>query len=82
VLDLGRATRVPNAAQRRAIRARDQGCAVPGCPTPPDWCDVHHIRFWTKHHGPTDLTNLVMVCNTHHTMVPTISSASKATEAH
>ena len=38
ILDLGRTSRLPNQAQRRAIRARDNGCAVPGCHAPPSWC--------------------------------------------
>ena len=27
---------------------------------------IHHIRFWTEHHGSTDLDNLLPVCERHH----------------
>jgi len=69
ILDLGRSTRIPNQARRRAIRVRDRGCAVPGCDAAPGWCDIHHIRYWTRDHGPTDLDNLIMCCHAHHTMI-------------
>jgi Domain of unknown function (DUF222) len=45
-LDIGRTTRtIPNGI-RRALAARDRGCAFPGCDRPPSWCDAHHILFW------------------------------------
>lgn len=69
IVDLGRTSRVPNQAQRRVIRARDRGCATPGCAAPPGWCDIHHIAYWTEHNGRTDLNNLVMLCGAHHRMV-------------
>ncbi len=34
VLDVGRATRVPATATRRAVQARDRGCVWPGCHRP------------------------------------------------
>jgi hypothetical protein len=67
VLDLGRSTRTPSLAQRRALVVRDGGCAFPGCDRPPHWCDAHHVRHWTKG-GPTDLCNLVLLCRRHHVM--------------
>jgi Domain of unknown function (DUF222) len=57
VLDLGRGTRLPSAAQRRALLVRDGGCVFPGCGRPPDFCDAHHLRHWADG-GPTDLANL------------------------
>jgi hypothetical protein len=39
-LDVGRLTRVIPTAIRRALVARDQGCAFPGCDRPASWCDV------------------------------------------
>jgi hypothetical protein len=39
-LDVGRATRLIPPAIRRALIARDRGCAFPGCRRPPRWCDV------------------------------------------
>jgi len=66
-LDLGRSTRTPTLAQRRALIVRDGGCGFPGCDRPPNWCDAHHLRHWTKG-GPTDLCNLVLLCRRHHVM--------------
>lgn len=68
VLDLGREERYANRAQRRALAARDRGCAVPGCDRPPEHCDAHHIVFWDDW-GATDLDNLVLLCRHHHRSV-------------
>ncbi len=64
-LDLGREVRTANREQRRALKGRDRGCAVPGCDCSPNWCDAHHIVWWTRG-GTTDLENLVMTCRHHH----------------
>ena len=64
-LDVGRATRTIPDGLRRAVAARDRGCAHPGCDRPPSWCDVHHIVAW-EHGGQTRLDNLVMLCRAHH----------------
>jgi hypothetical protein len=63
-LDVGRATRVIPDGLRRAVTARDRGCAHPGCDRPPSWTEIHHILEW-EHGGPTRLDNLVMLCRTH-----------------
>ena len=69
-LDLGRTARYANRAQRRALTARDRGCAFPGCDRPHHACDAHHITWW-EHGGPTDLDNLVLLCRFHHTLIHT-----------
>jgi len=56
-LDVGRATRTIPDGLRRAVAARDQGCAHPGCDRPPSWSEVHHIHEW-EHGGETTLSNL------------------------
>jgi 5-methylcytosine-specific restriction protein A len=43
-VDIGRASRVVPVHLRRALTARDRGCAFPGCDRPPGWCEAHHIR--------------------------------------
>ncbi len=68
-LDVGRATRVWPVAVRRAIEARDRGCAMPGCDRPPGWTDAHHIKHWVEHGGPTSVENGVLLCRAHHTVV-------------
>ena len=65
VLDVGRATRVPATATRRAVQARDRGCVWPGCHRPASWGELHHLRHWAQG-GSTDLANLVTICRTHH----------------
>ncbi|XNZ01050.1 HNH endonuclease [Micrococcus luteus] len=65
ILDLGRARRLFTRAQRKAIAARDGGCAAPGCTVPVGWCEVHHIDHW-EHGGPTDVDNGVLLCSHHH----------------
>lgn len=67
-LELGRSVRTASAGQRRALWARDGGCAVPGCDRPPAWCDAHHVRWWDKG-GSTDLANLALLCRHHHRRV-------------
>ncbi len=68
VLDVGRATQTWNPAQRTAITARDGHCRGPGCDRPPDWCHIHHIRWWSKG-GGTDLDNGILLCVRHHRLV-------------
>lgn len=68
VLDVGRATRVTPLALRKALTARDGGCAFPGCTCPPSWCDAHHITHWADG-GPTSLANCVLLCRRHHRTV-------------
>ncbi len=63
---MGRARRTPTRTQRRALSVRDGGCVFPGCDTPANWCDAHHIDQWTRDHGPTNLDNLILVCRRHH----------------
>ncbi|MBM4589925.1 DUF222 domain-containing protein [Rhodococcus hoagii] len=67
-LNLGRTSRTVSKKQRRALIARDHGCAFPGCGTPPAHCEGHHIKHWADG-GPTDLDNLVLLCRYHHQLL-------------
>ena len=67
-LDVGREKRCVTPAQRKAIAARDGGCAHPGCDRTPIWCQIHHIRHWIDG-GKTDIDNLVMLCREHHRII-------------
>ncbi|MFY9922503.1 MAG: HNH endonuclease signature motif containing protein [Mycobacterium sp.] len=60
----GRATRLINRRLRRALEHRHPTCAVPGCGATRG-LHAHHIRHW-EDGGPTELTNLVLVCPYHH----------------
>lgn len=63
-LDVGRASRFFTPAQRLALVERDGGCAW--CHAPASYCDAHHIDWWTRDRGPSDLRNGVMLCTACH----------------
>ncbi|MFI8569729.1 DUF222 domain-containing protein [Rhodococcus sp. NPDC078407] len=42
-LNLARTARTVTAKQKRALTARDHGCAFPGCGKPAAWTEGHHI---------------------------------------
>jgi 5-methylcytosine-specific restriction protein A len=67
-LGVGRATRTIPDGLRRAVAARDRGCAHPGCGRPVSWCEVHHIEQWELG-GETKLSNVVMLCRVHHRQI-------------
>jgi hypothetical protein len=67
-LDVGRQSRLVTGPLRRALVLRDRGCAFPGCDRPPRWCDAHHVLHWSNG-GPTELSNLVLLCGYHHRLI-------------
>ncbi|MGD9999559.1 MAG: DUF222 domain-containing protein, partial [Ilumatobacteraceae bacterium] len=69
VLKLGRARRLANDAQRRALRIMYRHCAIPGCTVPVSRTQPHHTQEWDAHHGPTDIENLVPICKHHHDLI-------------
>jgi hypothetical protein len=64
VIGSGRVTRTVNRRLRRVLEHRDRCCVVPGCGTTRG-LHAHHIRHW-EDGGPTELSNLVLVCPYHH----------------
>ena len=58
-LYMGRKQRAVTAAQKLALIARDKQCV--GCGMRASACDAHHIIWWDDD-GPTDITNLVLLC--------------------
>jgi 5-methylcytosine-specific restriction endonuclease McrA len=67
VLNVGRRSRRPTAAIRRAARERDKcRCRFPGCDS--RRIDLHHVQYWSKG-GQTKLDNLVSLCKPHHRLV-------------
>ncbi|AQA21678.1 hypothetical protein BTZ20_5756 [Rhodococcus sp. MTM3W5.2] len=67
-IDVGRTTRLIPRKLRRALNSRDCGCAFPGCGRPAAWTEGHHIQHWSNG-GPTNLSNLVLLCRFHHTTI-------------
>ena len=53
--------------QRRALAARDLGCAARGCTRPPATCDAHHLTA-RQDGGPADLDNPCLPCRRHHVL--------------
>ena len=68
-LDVGRGKRTATRGQRQALRAMHLSCAHPECTVSFSACRIHHVRWWWKHHGPTDINNLVPLCERHHHLV-------------
>jgi hypothetical protein len=66
--ELNHASRTLPAPTRRALEARDRHCVFPGCTRPLNWCDGHHLVWWTRG-GATALPNLALLCRPHHRMV-------------
>ena len=65
VLDLGRSHRVVTGRQLAALRLRDGGtCRYPGR-TNSRALQAHHVRHWL-YGGPSDLDNLILICEAHH----------------
>ena len=67
VLALGRTRRLVSKAQRRALLMRDQMCRYPGCHSTRH-LKAHHLVPWILG-GRTDLNNLILLCQWHHTAV-------------
>ncbi len=64
ILDIGYADTIPDYI-RKAVIARDKGCAWPGCNRRPASCDVHHVKH-KRHGGKTSSVDCVMLCQFHH----------------
>jgi hypothetical protein len=67
-LDVGRTQRSVPLGIRRALVARDRGCAFPGCHRPPGLCTAHHIVHWADG-GVTSVHNCCLLCTMHHQQV-------------
>jgi 5-methylcytosine-specific restriction protein A len=60
ILDWGRTRRLFTTAQKLAAAERDGGCA--SCGAPPGMTAVHHVRWWARDGGRTDLANAILLC--------------------
>ncbi|MBB2977141.1 hypothetical protein FHX49_002738 [Microbacterium endophyticum] len=67
VLDWGRAKRNFTRSQRLALVERDGGCAF--CHLPPQFTEAHHLKWWSRDGGTTNLDNGILLCTAcHHRM--------------
>src|SRR6185312_11162527 len=53
VMDWGRKKRLFTWAQQMALVERDGGCAM--CNLPPGMTKAHHLEWWARDHGDTDI---------------------------
>ena len=45
--------------------ARDPGCTLPGCTSPPGWCEAHHVTDYARA-GTTSIDDGALVCGYDH----------------
>ncbi len=65
-MNVGREQRLFTRRQRLLMAARDGGCLWPRCDRPPSWTEAHHIEFWDRDDGRTDIDKGVLLCKYHH----------------
>ena len=68
-VNVGREQRCFNRRQRIALGARDGGCRWPGCNRKVSWSEAHHVKFWARDHGKTDLADGILLCRHHHLLL-------------
>lgn len=68
-VNVGRDQRLFTARQRIGLAVRDGGCRFPDCERPPSWCEAHHIDYWHRDDGRTDIADGILLCRNHHMLV-------------
>ncbi len=63
-IGIGRASRRVPSWLARQVRRRDQGCRFPQCPC--KQIQIHHLDWWVRDRGRTDLDDLLGACRKHH----------------
>jgi hypothetical protein len=66
VVNFGREQRFFTRKQKEALAVLWGGCACPGCTRPPSWTEAHHIVYWKRDGGTTDLADGILLCRHHH----------------
>jgi hypothetical protein len=64
-IDVGRKRRLFTGVARQVARLLGHHCDHPGCTVPTSQCDIDHLDEWARDHGPTNLDNAGLQCNTH-----------------
>jgi len=68
-LDVGREQRFFTKKQRVALSVRDGGCMFGVCERPPSMTEAHHIKFWARDGGTTDIKDGICLCKFHHLLM-------------
>lgn len=69
-LYLSRANRLFSPAQKLALTVAAGGrCQFPGCRTPAPYLEAHHVAWFCRDGGQTDIDNGIMLCSYHHHLV-------------
>ncbi len=69
-LYLGRSKRLFSPAQKKILIAKAGGrCEFPGCTTPAPFLEAHHVAWFDRDGGKTDLGNGMMLCSHHHHLI-------------
>ncbi len=64
ILHWGRRKRLFTPAQKLALVERDGGCAM--CHLPPGMTKAHHLNWWKRDHGRTNIDEGVLLCESCH----------------
>jgi hypothetical protein len=64
-IDVGREQRLFGRRQREALALKWGGCMA-DCDRPPSWCEAHHIQFWERDGGKSDVADGILLCRHHH----------------
>ncbi|MEO6532007.1 MAG: DUF222 domain-containing protein [Pseudolysinimonas sp.] len=65
-MNVGREQRLFTTRHRIGMAVRDGGCMWTDCDRPPSWTEAHHIDFWDRDHGETDVERGILLCKHHH----------------
>jgi hypothetical protein len=69
-LQLSQSQRLFTNAQKKTLVIRAGGrCQYPGCRVPAGYLQAHHVDWWSRDAGPTDVSNGLMLCSFHHHLI-------------
>lgn len=68
-VNVGRDQRLFTQRQRVGLALRDGGCRFPDCERPTSWCEAHHIDYWGRDEGHTDIADGILLCRNHHMLI-------------